>query len=413
MAAVTQALDRWRILSIDRGSSSLKIAVYELGHAHERRLLEGGVDNIGRPDATLWMRDCRDPALPEIHQPLDDAAPTAALLAAVKELGVHIDAVGHRLVFGGLAHELPERVTSDLMTTLEALVPFDPLHLPDALAAVRAIEASSPGLPQAVCFDTAFHRSMPMVAQRLPLPRALWSEGLQRYGYHGLSYESIVRGLGEAGTRGKMIVAHLGNGASLAAIENGRPVDTTMGFSPLGGLMMGTRPGDLDPGVLLYLLRTGRYELHELDDLITQHSGLLGVSHLSADMRTLLERRVDSPAAAEAVEMFVYEVRKNIGALAAVLGGLDTLVFTGGIGENAAPVRWEIGQGLAHLGVQLDPARNANGATMISVDGARVVSRAIATNENLMVAAHTGAALFGLSVDEVLASRQLSISRLP
>ncbi len=392
--AVTQPLGPWRILSIDRGSSSLKIAVYELGQADEQRLLEGGVESIGAADVTLWMRDCRDPALPETRKPLGNATPTAALLAAVKSLDVHIDAVGHRLVFGGLAHELPERVTADLMTTLEALVPFDPLHLPDALAAVRSVEASSPGIAQAVCFDTAFHRNMPMVAQRLPLPRALWPEGLRRYGYHGLSYESIVRGLGAAGTRGKMIVAHLGNGASLAAIENGRPVDTTMGFSPLGGVMMGTRPGDLDPGVLLYLLRTGRYTSGELDDLMTQHSGLLGVSQLSADMRTLLERRGDSSAAAEAVEMFVYEVKKKIGALAAVLGGLDTLVFTGGIGENAAPVRWEIGQGLAHLGVELDAVRNANGSALISVDGARVVARVIPANENLMVAVHTRAALF-------------------
>lgn len=399
MAFVTQASECRRILSIDRGSSSLKIGVYELGHGHAQQLLEGGVDALGATDVTLWMRDCRDPALPEIRKPLGDAAPTAALLAAVKELDVRVDGVGHRVVFGGLAHELPERVTGELMTALEALVPFDPLHLPDALAAIRAIEASSPDLPQVVCFDTAFHRKMPMLAQRLPLPRALWSEGVQRYGYHGLSYESIVRGLGEEGTRGRMIVAHLGNGASLAAMVNGRPVDTTMGFSPLGGLMMGTRPGDLDPGVLLYLLRIGRYTFDELDDLVTHHSGLLGVSQLSADMRTLLERRGNSSAAAEAVEMFVYEVRKSIGALAAVLGGLDTLVFTGGIGENAAPVRWEVGQGLAHLGVALDPARNANGSAIISVDGTRVVSRVIPANENLMVAAHTCAALFGLSLD--------------
>ena len=413
MALATQVRECRRILSIDRGSSSLKIAVHELAHGHEEQLIEGGVDAIGAADVTLWMRDCRDPALSEIRRPLGDAAPTAALLGAVKELGVRIDGVGHRVVFGGIAHELPERVTGELMTTLEALVPFDPLHLPDALAAIRAIQASSPELPQAVCFDTAFHRKMPMVAQRLPLPRALWSEGVQRYGYHGLSYESIVCGLGEEGTRGRMIVAHLGNGASLAAMVNGRPIDTTMGFSPLGGLMMGTRPGDLDPGILLYLLRNGRYTFDELDDLITQHSGLLGVSQQSADMRTLLERRLDSSDAAEAVEMFVYEVKKNIGALAAALGGLDTLVFTGGIGENAAPVRWEIGQGLAHLGVGLDPARNANSSPIISVDGARVIARVIPANENLMVAAHTCAVLFGSPVDGVRASRQLSASGLP
>jgi acetate kinase len=386
-----------RILSLDRGSSSFKIAVYEFELGREQHVLEGGVDAIGAANVTLWTRDCRDPARPEIRKPLGDAAPTAALLAAVKDLGVRVDGVGHRIVFGGNAHELPERVTDDLLTTLEGFVAFDPLHLPDALAAIRAIEASSPELPQVVCFDTAFHRRMPPVAQRLPLPRALWSEGVQRYGYHGLSYESIVHALGEERTRGKMIVAHLGNGASLAAMENGRPIDTTMGFSPLGGLMMGTRPGELDPGVLLYLLRNKRYTFDELDDLLTHRSGLLGVSQLSADMLTLLERRERSPAAAEAVEMFVYEVRKNIGALAAVLGGLDTIVFTGGIGEHAASVRWEVGQGLAHLGVTLDSERNAQGSAVISVDGAGVVARVIPANENRMVAAHTCATLFGSS----------------
>jgi len=384
-----------RILSIDRGSSSLKIAVHEVGHAYEQQLFEGTVESIGSADATLRMRDCRDPAVPEIRTSLGSAPPTTALLAAVSELGVEIDAVGHRLVFGGREHESPERVTAQLMTTLDTLVAFDPLHLPDALATIRSITAASPGLPQVVCYDTAFHRRMPVVAQRLPLSRALWSEGVQRYGYHGLSYESIVRGLGETRTRGKMIVAHLGSGASLAAMENGQPVDTTMGFSPLGGLMMGTRPGDLDPGVLLYLLRQKRCTVSELDDLITQRSGLFGVSQLSADMRTLLDRRVDSPAAAEAVELFVYQARKNIGALAAVLGGLDTLVFTGGIGERSAPVRWEIGQGLTHLGVDLDAARNARGSAIISTDRGRVVVRVIATNENLMVALHTWTTLFG------------------
>jgi acetate kinase len=223
----------------------------------------------------------------------------------------------------------------------------------------------------------------------LPLPRELWSEGIRRFGFHGLSYESIVRALGETGVRGRMIVAHLGNGASLAAMRDGKAMDTTMGLTPLGGIMMGTRPGDLDPGVLLHLLRERRYTLAELDDVLTRQSGLLGVSNISADVRTLLDRRDDEPAAAEAIELFVYLAKKAIGALAAVLDGLDTLVFTGGIGEHAASVRAEIVRGLAYLGVELDSKRNAAGAPVISADGGGVVVRVIAANETLMIARHT------------------------
>lgn len=383
-----------RILSIDRGSSSIKFAVHEIGTTHERRLLEGGVEPLGTANATLRIRDERGADPSETRRPLGDAEPVAALLSLVREHGVRIDAVGHRLVYGGLAHEAPARVTAELLISLAALVSFDPLHMPDALATIREIETALPGLPQAVCFDTAFHRRMPDVAQRLPLPRELWSEGVRRYGFHGLSYESIVRGLGEEGARGRMIVAHLGNGASLAAMQDGRPVDTTMGLSPLGGIMMGTRPGDLDPGVLLYLLRERRYAPAELDELLTQRSGLLGVSRISADLRTLLARRAEDAAAAEAVELFVYLAKKGLGALAAVLGGLDTLVFTGGIGEHAAVIRAEIAGGLAHLGIKLDFERNAAGASVISADDAGVIVRVIATNETLMVARHAWATLF-------------------
>jgi acetate kinase len=389
-----------RILSIDRGSSSIKFAVYEIGPTHEQRLLEGGVQPLGAADATLRIRDEGGAHARETHRPLGDAKPVAALLSFVHEHGVSLDAVGHRLVYGGLAHEAPARVTAELLTSLATLVPFDPLHMPDALATIREIEKALPGFPQAVCFDTAFHRRMPAVAQRLPVPRELWSEGVRRYGFHGLSYESIVRGLGEVGARGRMIVAHLGNGASLAAMQDGRAVDTTMGLSPLGGIMMGTRPGDLDPGVLLYLLREGRYAPAELDEVLTQRSGLLGVSQISADLRTLLARRADDAAAAEAVELFVYLAKKGIGALAAVLGGLDTLVFTGGIGEHAVAIRWEISDGLAHLGIKLDVERNAAGAAIISAEDAGVVVRVIATNETLMVARHTWAVLFPSSDNE-------------
>ncbi len=235
---------------------------------------------------------------------------------------------------------------------------------------------------------------MPTVAQRIPLPRELWSEGVRRFGFHGLSYESIVRALGASHVHGRMIIAHLGNGASLAAISHGAPVDTTMGFSPLGGLMMGTRPGDVDPGVLLYLLRTNRYTIKELDEVLNHRSGLLGVSQHSADMHILLDRRADDAHAAEAVELFVYEAKKQIGALVAVLGGLDTFVFTGGMGENSAAIRSEIAAGLAFLGVELDSERNAAHAPIISNDDARVTVRMIPANENLMVARHTFTTLF-------------------
>jgi acetate kinase len=312
---------------------------------------------------------------------------------------VHIEAVGHRLVYGGLEHEAPARVTDGLMKSLGALVKFDPLHLPDALAAVRDVAAALPGVPQVVCFDTAFHHRMPAVAQRLPLPLELWSEGVRRYGFHGLSYESIVRALGPTGVRGRMIVAHLGSGASAAAIRDGKPVDTTMGFSPLGGLMMGTRPGDLDPGALLYLLRDGRYTIAELDDVLTHRSGLLGVSQTSADMRTLLEHRADDSRAANAVELFVYQATKQIGALVAALGGLDTMVFTGGIGERSAPIRWEIAAGLRHLGIELDPARNAASAAVISVDGSHVTARMLPAQENRMIVRHAFATLFAAPDD--------------
>lgn len=351
--------DAFRVLCIDRGSSSLKVNVYQIAPGREDVLFEGGVTT------------------------------TAALLGALAERDITFDAVGHRVVFGGPGHDAPARVTPALLEALDAQVRFDPLHLPDALDVIRDVEATLPDLPQVVCFDTAFHRRMPLVAQRLPLPRELWKDGLRRYGFHGLSYESIVDALGATGSRGKLIVAHLGSGASLAAMQDGLPIDTTMGFSPLGGVMMGSRPGDLDPGALLYLLRTRRRSVVELDELLTSQSGLLGVSGLSTDMETLLEARASNAHAADAVELFVHSVKKSIGALAAVLGGIDTLVFTGGIGEHAAPVRSEIIHGLAHLGLELDPVRNAAAAAVISHEHSRAVVRVIAARENLMVARHT------------------------
>jgi acetate kinase len=233
---------------------------------------------------------------------------------------------------------------------------------------------------------------MPAVAQRLPLPRALWDAGIRRYGFHGLSYEYVVQAVGAAAL-GRAVIAHLGNGASLAAVRDGRSVDTTMGFTPAGGCMMGTRPGDLDPGVLVHLLAQRGYDAAALERLVERESGLRGVSGLTADMQTLLTRRADEPAAGEAVELFCYSVRKHVGALAAVLGGLDTLVFTGGIGEHAAPVREEICRGLEHLGIRLDARRNAAHAAVVSAAESRCTVRVVPTDEDLMIARHTRAAL--------------------
>jgi acetate kinase len=388
---------RRHVLSVDRGSSSMKLAVYEMGPIFEKKLVDGEIHSFAGPDVTLHTRDYRASEVSETYRSLRAATPIEAFLALLDDFGMKIDAIGHRFVYGGSEHEEPVRASHKLLTDLALLTPFDPLHMPAALAAVHDIEALLPHVPQVVCFDTAFHRRMPVVAQQLPLPRELWSQGLRRYGFHGLSYESIVRGLGPAATRGAMVVAHLGSGASLAAIRHGRPVDTTMGLTVLGGLMMGTRPGDLDPGVLLYLLRTGRYTPEELDRLLTDESGLLGVSQISAEMHALLKRRDVDESAAEAVELFVYSAIKQIGALVAALNGLDTLVFTGGIGEHSAPIRSEIAHGLFYLGVKLDPVRNAAGPGIISDDAARVVVRVVPTQEQLMVARHAYTLVFASS----------------
>ena len=250
-----------------------------------------------------------------------------------------------------------------------------------------------PDLPQVACFDTAFHRRMPELAQRFPLPRSFWDEGLRRYGFHGLSYEYIVETLGTA-IRRRTIIAHLGNGASLAAVRDGRPIDTTMGFTPTGGFMMGTRSGDLDPGVLLYLMNEKHYDARQLEYLVNHEAGLLGVSGLSSDMKTLLEKRDSNPSAAQAVELFCYHLRKYIGGLTAVLGGLDTLVFSGGIGERAAPVRWEVCRGLEYLGIHLDPQRNEAHADIISTSQSSGTVRILPTNEELMIARHTRRVIF-------------------
>ncbi|HLK12474.1 MAG TPA: acetate/propionate family kinase [Candidatus Binatia bacterium] len=384
-----------RILCLNAGSSSFKVALYALD-AVETRLLVGAVEETDGGAGRLWLR--AGDGRPVADERLDVAAPAAAVHALLDALAAHgvgvPAAVGHRIVHGGPDHAAPVRVDAELLAALRRLVPFAPLHLPVALAGVEAVAARLPGVPQVACFDTAFHRGMPAVAQRLPLPRALWDAGIRRYGFHGLSYEYVVQEVGAAAL-GRAVIAHLGNGASLAAVREGRSVDTTMGFTPAGGCMMGTRPGDLDPGILVHLLAQRGYDAAALERLVEHESGLRGVSGVTPDMRTLLARRDGEPPAREAVELFCYSVRKHVGALATVLGGLDTLVFTGGIGERAAPVREEICRGLEHLGVRLDARRNAAHAPVVSAAESRCTVRVVPTDEDLMIARHTRAALAG------------------
>ena len=384
---------KYHVLCINGGSSSLKFAIYQVGET-ERLTAYGAVEAIGEEKTTLWVQNGDGSRLEERSLgTIDHEGAVKAALEALDSPGLHpFDAAGHRLVHGGPLHEAPEKVTPELIADLQRLVPLAPLHLPTEIQVIQAVTRHYPLLPQVVCFDTAFHRRMPELAQRLPLPRALWDEGIHKYGFHGLSYEYVLSALSEVG-RGRVIIAHLGNGASMVALTDGRPLDTTMGLTPIGGLMMGRRPGDLDPGVLLYLVAQKGYDASRLERLLDQESGLIGVSGISGDMKTLLDAAPREPHAAQAVDMFCYQARKTVGALAAVLGGLDLLVFTGGIGERAAPVRAGICHGLEHLGIQIDVAKNSAHADVISREDSNCVVRVVHTNEDLMIARHTQAAL--------------------
>jgi acetate kinase len=320
--------------------------------------------------------------------PASDAG--AALESVLAEVGAHGDAqlvaVGHRIVFGGPHYVAPVRAGDAVMRDLESLVAIEPLHLRPELDLVYAAQRRLPAAMQVLCFDTAFHRRAPAIAHRLPLPPDL-DPLLERYGFHGLSYEYITTQLGS--DSGRAVVAHLGSGASLCALRDRAPVDTTMGFSALGGLMMGTRPGDLDPGIVLQLLRNDGFDSERLSDLFYRRSGLLGVSGATADMKTLMERSSSDARAREAIELFIYQLRKHLGAMIAVLGGLDTLVFTAGIGERAPEIRAAAADGLAFLGLRLDEERNRRNDRVISHDDSRITVLVIPTDENLMIARHT------------------------
>jgi acetate kinase len=376
------------ILCLNGGSSSLKFAVYRFSDAAEEKIFSGAVEAIGEDSGRAWLRS-GDKELQETSGKFSDhTTAIETMFAALQKQGVErLEAAGHRIVHGGPKFIEPQLIDEKLKAGLKELIPFAPLHLPDQVAMIEAVEAHFPDLPQVACFDTAFHSRLPEVAQRFALPQKLWEQGIRRYGFHGLSYEYVVGKLGpELGRRA--IIAHLGNGASMVALRDGVPVDTSMGLTPTGGFMMGTRSGDLDPGVLIHLLKAG-YSADQLEKLLDHQSGLLGVSGQSSDMKALLQKSQTSNAARMAVQMFAYQVRKFIGAYAAVLNGLDTLVFTGGIGERAAEVRAEICSGLEYLGVALDMAANSQNAEKISQPGTKCTIRVIQTDEDLMIASHT------------------------
>jgi|ERR1051326_789652 acetate kinase len=382
------------ILTINTGSSSLKIALYEVCQ-EETRILSGEFERIGLPDGHLRLKDANGTVLIDQRTNLPDHG--AALDVVLDWLRDHrpdlnVDAVGHRVVHGGIHYREPQRVTAELIAVLQTLVPIAPDHQPQAIQAIQTAVRAYEDLPQVACFDTAFHRCMPRIAQIYPLPWHLGDEGVVRYGFHGLSYEYITQELRTVAPKeaaGRVIIAHLGNGASMAAVHGGFSIDTTMGFTPTGGLMMGTRSGDLDPGVLLYLLAKRKMTSEALDELVNQKSGLLGFSGTSADMRDLLERESTDGHAADAVALFCYQAKKYLCAMAAALGGLDTLVFTGGIGENAANVRLRISENLEFLGVRLDPVRNKAHAAVISCEGSSPIVRVMKTDEDLMIVRHT------------------------
>lgn len=379
------------ILVLNAGSSSIKFAVFAATRPM-RRTVQGMISGIGT--TASFRADNEQGALAGVL-PAGQLNHETALAWLFDWLASNRHApqllgAGHRVVHGGESHDAPLLIDAQNLSSLDALSPLAPLHQPHNLAAIKALRKLRPDLPQVACFDTAFHRSQPTVAQTLALPRTVAAGGLRRYGFHGLSYEFIAGVLPDvlgAAADGRVIVAHLGNGASLCAMRARRSIATTMGFSTLDGLVMGTRCGSIDPGVLLYLMRAKNLSLTEVEKMLYHESGLLGVSEISNDMRTLLAS--NDPRAGAAVDLFVYRASLEIGALAAALQGVDALIFTGGIGEHAAPIRAMICEKLAWLGVTLDPDANSRHATHISIGASRVNICIIPTDEEIVIARHT------------------------
>jgi acetate kinase len=383
--------DPFSLLTINGGSSSVKFALYQVGEPLQR-VLYGQVDRIGMSGTNLTFTDSQGKCQPSINITANDHKSTVSFLMdwLGQQKGFElVRAVGHRVVHG-MKHTEPEVITRVLLDELHRISPYDPEHMPREIEMIEAFCQKYPNIPQIACFDTTFHVNMPRVAKLLPIPRRYEMKGLQRYGFHGLSYgylvEELVRLGDPAATSGRVILAHLGNGASMAAVLDGHGIDTSMGFTPTAGLVMGTRSGDLDPGMVSYLARTEQITISQVNKMINQESGLLGVSETSSDMRDLLECEKDDVRAAEAVDLFCYQAKKWIGSFAAALGGLDTLVFAGGIGENSADVRARICRDLKFLGVELNDSLNAEGAAVISEKNSRINVRVIHTDEELMIA---------------------------
>jgi acetate kinase len=380
------------VLTINGGSSSIKFALFEADDSL-RRILEGGIERIGLPQATFVVKSSNK---------TDNFSRSVTATNHTEAVGLLMDwieerirrgeltAVGHRVVHGGPKYSKPQRITTEMVKELHQLQPFDPEHLPEEILLTEAFYRRFPDLVQVACFDTAFHHDLPRVAQLFPIPRHYEAQGVRRYGFHGLSYaflmEELARLAGPQAARGRVILAHLGNGASLAAVYEGKSIDTSMGLTPTGGVPMSTRSGDLDPGLVWYLARTEKITAKKFNEMVNFQSGLLGVSETSSDMQDLLERETTDVRAAEAVALFCYQVKKWIGAYAAALGGLDTLVFAGGIGENAPKVRARICDGLGFLGIELEEKRNVASAALISAEESRVAVRVMHTDEEWMIA---------------------------
>ena len=378
------------ILTINGGSSSIKFALYQTGEPLERAL-HGKIDRIGLSDASLTFNRSTGKQQASHSLAVSEHKSVADFLLdwLEEQQGfASVQAVGHRVVHG-MTHTAPEPITQALLDELHRISPSDPEHLPREIELIEAFRQRHPQLPQVACFDTAFHRTMPRVARLLPIPRRFDAKGVQRYGFHGLSYAYLMAELARLGdpaaTTGRVILAHLGNGASLVAVRDGKSIDTSMGFTPTAGLPMSTRAGDLDPGLVDYLARTEAMTATQFHHMVNHESGLLGVSETSSDMRDLLAQEAGDVRAEEAVAMFCYQAKKWIGSFAAALGGLDTLVFSGGIGENAPIVRARICAGLEFLGIEIEDKRNAANEAVISAAG-RVAVRVIRTDEELMIA---------------------------
>ncbi|HXT78721.1 MAG TPA: acetate/propionate family kinase [Acetobacteraceae bacterium] len=385
------------VAAINAGSSSIKFAIYGIA-SDPKKTFGGQISGIGVMPR-LKVTDANGAVVAEQQWPshdLDHTGATHTILETARGLiaGGRIEGVGHRVVHGGPEYNSPQRVDAQLLDKLATLIPLAPLHQPHNLAPIRTILAAAPHIPQVVCFDTAFHRSQPSLAQWFAIPRKYTAAGVCRYGFHGISYEFLTAALRENYPHlasGRVVMAHLGNGASLCAVKDGRSIASTMGFTAVEGLMMGTRCGSLDPGVILYLMSEYGETPQTIEDLIYNRSGLLGVSGISSDMRTLRSSR--ESAAREAIDLFVYRIVREIGSMAAAAGGMDALVFAGGIGENDPVTRADVVQGCAWLGAMIDPERNARGNGLISAADSRTPVLVIETSEELMIARHTLAML--------------------